>query len=253
VGSTLSADPGSWTPAPEAFAYQWRVAGAPIAGATDRTLAVDPSLVGKPLSVAVTATKAGYAPVTAASAPTPVAAPGTLRLSASPTVAGAARPGQVLELRLPTVSPQPAQQIQWIRNGVPVSGATAPTYRVGAADIGARLLAQITLTRPGYQTLTTRTAYSSLVRAIPVLRVATAPGQGRLAVYASVGAAGVRPVNGVVQIRSRGKLLATAVLTNGVARASVARLPHGVRAYRFLYPSTAKVEGASVTRRVRIG
>jgi surface antigen len=253
VGSTLSANPGSWTPAPEAFAYQWRVAGAPIAGATDRSLAVDPSLVGKPLSVAVTATKAGYAPVTTTSAPTPVAAPGTLRLSATPTVAGAARPGQVLTLRLPTVSPQPAKQIQWIRNGVPVPGATAPTYRVGAADLGARLLAQITLTRPGYRTLTTRTAYSSPVRATPVLRVATAPRKGRLAVYASVGAAGVRPVNGVIQIRSRGKLLATAVLTNGVARASVARLPHGVRAYRFLYPSTAKVAGASVTRRVRIG
>ncbi|MCW2762793.1 MAG: domain containing protein [Marmoricola sp.] len=252
VGETLSADPGTWNPVADEVRYQWRTGGDPIQGATGRTLTVDPALVGKPLSVAVTAVKAHYPAATKVSAPTTRVTPGALRLSARPTVTGTPQPGQTLVLVLPDAPPQSAVAVQWLRAGVAVSGATGRSYRLTAADVGSRLLAQITLSRPGYTTVSTRTTSSPAIRATPLIRVTAAPSKGRLAVYAAVTAIGVRPVTGAIQVRSRGKLLSQVWLQNGVARATVTGLPPGVKTYRFRYLSTSRVAGDVVVRRIKI-
>jgi surface antigen len=253
VGESVSATPGAWTPAPDQVRYQWRAAGAPIPGATHSTLAVGPTTVGKSISVAVTAVKAGYPAATKTSAATPAVAPGILTLAAAPRVSGTPRPGQNLDVVLPVAPPQSAMAVQWLRRGVPVRGATGRSYRLTVADTGSRMLAQVTVTRPGYRTLTTRTISSPVIRAVPLIRVATTTKRHRLRVYAAVTAAGIRPVTGALQIRSRGKLLRQVTLSNGVARARLTRLPRGRQTYRFRYVSTSRVAGAFVARRIKIG
>jgi len=62
VGQVLSASPGSWKPkAGVTFAYQWLANGTVLAGATSAKLTLGAEVVGKKISVKVTATKLGYA------------------------------------------------------------------------------------------------------------------------------------------------------------------------------------------------
>jgi hypothetical protein len=252
VGETLSASTGTWNPAAQSLAYQWQADGVAIPGATSRTLVLGPDRAGQAISVAVTAAKTGYAAVTTTSTPSAAVAPGTLTLPAAPTVAGTTQPGHVLTLVLPQAPPQSRVAVQWMRNAVPVAGATGRSYTLTAADAGARVLAQVTVTRPGYRTLTTRTSWSAVVRATPVITVTTQRLKRRVAFAATVTATGVRPVTGLLQVRSRGKLLKQVTLTNGVARATLTRLPRGTRVYRFRYVTSTKVTGGRVDRRITI-
>ena len=143
---------------------------------------------------------------------------------AQPTVKGSARPGQVLTIGQPGVRPEPARAIEWLRGGKVVKGATGPRYRLTAADLGQRVGVRVRLTRPGYDTLTTRTSWSSVVRSRPVIKVTAQPGTGRLAVTAKVTASGVPSLDGVIRVRSRGKLLKQIVLRDGVAKGTVTGL-----------------------------
>lgn len=69
VGATLTADPGVWAPDPIELSYQWLADGAPIEGATSRTLALTDARHGALITVAVTGSRPGYTSVTASSAP----------------------------------------------------------------------------------------------------------------------------------------------------------------------------------------
>ncbi|MET0999834.1 MAG: CHAP domain-containing protein [Marmoricola sp.] len=253
VGSTLEAASGTWNPAPDAIAYQWRAGGAVVGGATDSTLTVGPELVGKALSVTVTATKSGYAAVSRTTAPTAAVEPGTLELPETPAVTGDTEPGQTLTLQLPGVPPEAAVGVQWLRAGIVVPGATARTYRLGAADVGLRLSVRVRVTRPGYTPLTARTFSTPLVRAKPRLVVSAVPGVSRLAVSARVAATGVPALSGTLQVRTGGKVIRELPVRNGVARATLVGLPHGTRRYRFQVVATSTFQTALLDRRIRIG
>lgn len=60
VGSTLTADPGAWAPAPVKLAYQWYRSGRAIAKATASSYQVTPADEGKAVTVTVTASRPGY-------------------------------------------------------------------------------------------------------------------------------------------------------------------------------------------------
>jgi hypothetical protein len=77
VGSTLTANPGTWTPTPDSFSYQWLRDGVAIAGATKATYAVTAADGGHVLTVSVTAVKEDFASTSATSAPVSVPAPST--------------------------------------------------------------------------------------------------------------------------------------------------------------------------------
>ncbi|WGX99243.1 ExeM/NucH family extracellular endonuclease [Nocardioides sp. L-11A] len=68
IGQTLTASAGTWQPQPSSVAYQWYADGAPIPGATGRTLVLGSGQVGTRITVAVTAHAAGHADATAISA-----------------------------------------------------------------------------------------------------------------------------------------------------------------------------------------
>lgn len=67
LGRTLSVSPGTWSSDSLTFGYQWLRGGSPIAGATGTTYQVAAADVAASLTVAVTATRTGYAPGSATS------------------------------------------------------------------------------------------------------------------------------------------------------------------------------------------
>ena len=70
VGSTLTAKPGTWGPAPVAFTYQWYRAGVAITGATNATYRLVAADKATGIKVKVTGTKTGYTTVAKTSAQT---------------------------------------------------------------------------------------------------------------------------------------------------------------------------------------
>ncbi len=70
-GETLTSSTGTWTNTPDAYAYQWRRDGVPVAGATASTHVLTADDVGSAMSCTVTAANEGVS-TSATSAPTAV-------------------------------------------------------------------------------------------------------------------------------------------------------------------------------------
>jgi hypothetical protein len=253
VDETLTVTAGTWTPSPGSVTYRWLADGTPIPGASGDSLAVTPELVGASISVAATAVKAGYDPVTATSAATAPVAPGTLTAPTSLVVEGAARPGEVLTVTVPEVTPAATPSITWLRQGKPVAGATGRRYEVTPDDLGARLEAQVEWTRPGYTPATAQSEPTPVVRTTPVLRIGVDPVRRTLSVRAAVRSPDLDPVEGVVRIRARGELLDEVRLTDGYATTKLRKLPVGTWTFRFRFPTTREAVGTTITRRITIG
>lgn len=67
VGLTLTANEGTWVPAPASFTYQWTRGGTPIPLATGRTYTTNRLDALQDLRVVVTGSKPGYAPASSTS------------------------------------------------------------------------------------------------------------------------------------------------------------------------------------------
>ncbi|MER5951137.1 hypothetical protein ABT127_34385 [Streptomyces sp. NPDC001904] len=164
VGEKLTAGPGTWTPAPASLTYQWQADGTPIAGATDATYTVPAALLGKKVTVAVTARLTGAPAATAVSAAVTVAegsAPHALR---NPAVTGSAKVGSVLTVNPGLWSPKPtALRYRWFADGKAVDGATGATLRLTSAQLGKRVSVTVTAVRTGHASRTLRTAATAAV------------------------------------------------------------------------------------------
>jgi surface antigen len=253
VGSTLSALAGSWDPAPSGLSYQWLAGGTSVAGATDSTLALDPSFVGKAVTVKVTATRTGYAAVSKVSAATAHVEPGTMTMASRPTVSGTTAPARTLQLGAVSVDRNATAHVQWQRGGARIPGATGTTYRLGSADLGHRVRARIRITREGYTPLVVRTPWSRLVRTTPIIHLSAVPGTNRMILHVTMRARGLSRIADRVQVRTGGRLVRVVPIRGGVASASLAGLREGTRTYRFRIPATDATEPVVVTRRLTIG
>ncbi|MGW1927999.1 hypothetical protein [Streptomyces sp. NPDC001919] len=150
VGGKVTATAGTWTPAAESYAYQWRADGVAIAGATASTYTVPAALQGRQLSLAVTARKAGQPLVTATTGALVVKglAPRPTKL---PYVSGSTRVGNRMTAVVGTWSPAPTSYTyQWRADGVAISGATGSTYVIGGAVAGKKLSVTVTAHRTGH-------------------------------------------------------------------------------------------------------
>jgi large repetitive protein len=170
VGSPVTANPGTWDPSDATLAYQWKADGAPISGATSASYTPVTADVGKKLSVTVTASKEDYTSTSKDSNQTAaVVGTGqtvTMASTSPPSVAGIPRVGQQLTADAGSWYPTgPTTAVQWLRNGVPVAGATGSTYALGADDVGARISVRVTATRDGYQPATTTSAATTPILA----------------------------------------------------------------------------------------
>jgi hypothetical protein len=156
VGATLTGAIGTWDPPATSYAYQWQRFTAPtsavdIAGATAATYNPTAADRGFKLQLRVTATGAG-APVRAWSAQFgPIVANPPVN-TASPGVSGSAVVGSTLSGTVGTWSPAGTsyayrwQRFTTARTAVDIRGATAPTYRLTAADKNRKVWLRITAT-----------------------------------------------------------------------------------------------------------
>ncbi|MDX3073331.1 IPT/TIG domain-containing protein [Streptomyces sp. MI02-7b] len=150
VGEKLTASPGTWSAAPEAYAYQWRADGTAISGATGSAYTVPSSLLGKKLTVTVTARRAGYRDGTATTPSATVAKGLAPKATAHPAIKGTVRVGVKLTAAPGTWSPAPSSYAyQWKADGKAISGATKSTYTVPASLAGRKLSLTVTARRAG--------------------------------------------------------------------------------------------------------
>jgi len=130
IGSILTADPGTWTPADATLSYQWILDGKTnIAGATAVTYTPVAADSGHTLAVRMTGTKDGYTSATALSPAVIVApAPGAFQ-SLSPT--------RLLDTRVTDGKIGPAQtrtlQVTGV-GGVPSTGVSAVVLNVTVTE-----------------------------------------------------------------------------------------------------------------------
>ncbi|WP_231123399.1 alpha-L-rhamnosidase C-terminal domain-containing protein [Nocardioides sambongensis] len=144
--------------------------------------------------------------------------------------------------------------VQWLRDGAPISGATSWTYRPKAADVRARLSAEVTAEYDG----TTATASSEptgrVVKATSTVRASVRPGSvragQRVTVTVRVGAHGVQPT-GTVTVRS-GKAKRIVRLRNGRASASFRANGKGWKVVRVAYAGSDAVARSGDRARYRV-
>lgn len=166
-GDTLTANVGVWTGGPT-YTYQWKRNGTNIAGATNSSYTLVSADVGATLTVAVTGTNVGGA-VTATSAATPTvtAASSVPTNTAVPAITGAAQAGATLTASTGSWTNTPTSfAYQWKRAGTNISGATASTYVVQAADVGSTLTVAVVATNAaGSSSAATSAATNTVVAA----------------------------------------------------------------------------------------
>lgn len=154
VGQTLTATPGTWSPADVTFSYQWKSNGAPISGATNSTYELTADDAGDTIVVIVTGTKAGYTSVDAIS-PGVTIGLGTLT-TVVPVITGEAAIGSTLTANPGAWGPAPVSfDFQWLSDGVPIPGATDPTYLVTFSDAGKAISVTVTGSKAGYTSAST--------------------------------------------------------------------------------------------------
>ena len=163
-GRQLTASPGTWVPAPIGLAYQWLRNGQPIANATAATYTLSVGDVGAKIAVRVTGSKAGYQSLTRASAETSAVAKASLTSTPVPTITGTPTVDKVLTAVPGTWGPAPVTlAYQWYRGTTVVTGATAATYKVQAADVGQTLKVKVTGSKSGYNTVAKESTVTAAV------------------------------------------------------------------------------------------
>ena len=157
VGTTLTSTAGALSVSGAKFSYQWFREGVALPAATTSTLVVQEPFVGNELTVTVTATKAGYAPISF----TPNMVVGTWGAAPTatgknlPKIIGSAAVGQTLSATTGVWSLDGLTfSYDWKVGGVS-TGTTTPTYVVTAPGV---VTVTVTATRAGYYGGTATTA-----------------------------------------------------------------------------------------------
>ena len=141
---------------------QWLRNGAVIAGATGTSYSLTAADRGKRVSVRYVAT-AGAARVESTSASRLVAA-GVIKTTRKPAIVGKAKVGTKVRANTGRWNTSGVTvRYRWLRGGKPIAGATKATYRLKKADRGKRIRVRVTVSKPGYATVTVLTK----VRKIP--------------------------------------------------------------------------------------
>ncbi|WP_426404053.1 hypothetical protein ACN9M0_21255 [Streptomyces sp. R-07] len=151
VGSKLTAVVGTWSPAPTSYAYQWRANGVAITGATGSSYVPVASVLGKKLTVTVTALRTGHLSGAYTTAGYIVAAGLAPKATVAPYLTGTVRVGRTLSLNRGTWTPAPTSYAyQWYANGRAISGATRTTFTLTKAQRGLKITVRVTAYRTGH-------------------------------------------------------------------------------------------------------
>ncbi|GAA3537967.1 carboxypeptidase regulatory-like domain-containing protein [Nocardioides daeguensis] len=158
VGEELSADPGTWTYPDATFTYRWIRGSSYIWGATSPTYATVAADLNQQIRVEVTASRLRHNDRAAQSAAVGPIDYGVIANPTPPAISGTARVGETLSVSAGTWKPSsPSLTYQWLRDGEPIEGATATTYRLGAADLDGRISVRVDAAQTGYHPTTVTT------------------------------------------------------------------------------------------------
>ena len=160
VGSTLTALVGSWYPTPTSYAYRWWRDDVLLS--TAKSYQLQPSDLGHQISVQVIAQRSDFEPGTSSATTFPISE-GVLHLTTGAVLNGTPRVGLYLRAVPPRTTPIASVTYRWYRDGRLVYGRTSSAYTLHAADRGHRILARMTLRRPGYLTVI-RSVQSGVVK-----------------------------------------------------------------------------------------
>lgn len=178
VGVTLTANPGTWGPAPVTLAYRWYVDGELVSSAGP-TFAPRTADIGENVTVKVVGTKDGYDKVSRESEPTRkvVAAPAAVITGATPTISGTPAVGSTLTASAGTWSPAPVTlAYRWSVNGSPVAGTAGEgtTFVPRSADAGYPVVVTVTGSKSGYTSVSRASAATAAVTVPPTATPAPA-------------------------------------------------------------------------------
>ncbi|MFJ8489768.1 Tat pathway signal protein [Streptomyces sp. NPDC094038] len=152
VGAKVTATTGSWSAAPTSYTYQWKADGKAVSGATAASYTVPAALLGKKLTVTVTAVKSGWTDGSATSAAATVAKGDAPKATKAPAVTGTAKVGKKLTAAHGTWSPAATSYAyQWYANGKAISGATKSTLTLKPAQKAKKITVKITAHRTGHK------------------------------------------------------------------------------------------------------
>ena len=168
VGVKLSLTKPTYTPSSATLTYKWLRNGTAIAGATKSTYTVVKADLGATLTATITAKKTDYTTLPLTSASTDTVAPGTLAVTAAPTISGTVKVGKTLT----------ASSKTWTANGVattsekktynwyvsdsnsgapigdPIQSSTSSTFTIPASAAGQFITVTVTGTLASYTTVT---------------------------------------------------------------------------------------------------
>ncbi|MFI7297444.1 Tat pathway signal protein [Streptomyces sp. NPDC050121] len=152
VAAKVTASPGNWSAAPTSYAYQWKADGKVIAGATASSYSLPASLLGKKLTVTVTAVRSGWTGASATSVAVTVAPGDAPRATKAPVISGTAKVGRTLKTANGTWSPAATSYTyQWYANGKAISGATKSSLVLKAAQKSKKITVKVTARRTGHK------------------------------------------------------------------------------------------------------
>ncbi|MDF3142664.1 MULTISPECIES: IPT/TIG domain-containing protein [unclassified Streptomyces] len=152
TGAKVTAAPGSWSATPSSYTYQWKANGTAISGATASTYTVPASMVGKKLTVTVTAVKSGWVSGSATSAAVTVAKGDAPKATTLPVISGTAKVGRTLKTSKGAWSPAATSYAyQWYANGRAISGATKSSLVLKSAQKGKKITVKVIAHRTGHQ------------------------------------------------------------------------------------------------------
>ena len=214
-GQKLTANAGTWGPAPVVLAYQWKRNGAAIAKATASSYVLTAPDVGQKMTVSITGSKLGYSAATTTSSATAVVTAPKALTAPVPVVSGMLVTGQKLAAKAGSWGPAPvALTYQWKRNGAAIAKATAGTYVLSASDVGKKITVTVTGSKAGYVTAARTSAATAVVTAPKALQSATPVVTGKTAVgqklSAKAGTWGPSPVALTYQWKRNGVAIAKA-------------------------------------------
>lgn len=148
VGSVLTATTGTWSPSATVY-RQWARDGV-LLPAYQSSYQVTAADVGKRITFVSAAALSGSWTARESRPGAPVRT-GTF-VTRPPSISGPGEMGSTLTARFAGWSPEPsAKTYRWQRNGVPIDGATAPTYVVTSDDAGSDLSVAVRGELAGYE------------------------------------------------------------------------------------------------------
>lgn len=140
-GSVLSCDTGVWDGVTNTYFFQWRRNGANIAGATSSTYTIQTVDVGQQITCLVTVINAVGQNSALSNILVPVNV--TPANTVPPTISGNTLVGSMLTTTDGTWTDATTFTYEWLRNGVPISGAVASVYATRVEDIGQTITSRV--------------------------------------------------------------------------------------------------------------